>query len=106
MRRRSGASPPRRKAAAGQSPAWRRPSSPARAKKVSAMPDFVPPQLCASVEKPPSGAAWCHEIKFDGYRVQLRVEDGEVALNTRKGLDWAEKFPAIAKEGRSLPDAL
>ena len=48
-----------------------------RPKKVSAMPDFVPPQLCASVEKPPGGAAWCHEIKFDGYRVQLRVEDGE-----------------------------
>jgi bifunctional non-homologous end joining protein LigD len=70
------------------------------------MPDFVPPQLCASVEKPPSGAAWCHEIKFDGYRVQLRVEDGEVALNTRKGLDWADKFPEIAKEARSLPDAL
>jgi len=81
-------------------------AAPAKAKKVSAMPDFVPPQLCASVERPPRGAAWCHEIKFDGYRVQLRVEGGEVALNTRKGLDWAEKFPAIAKEGRGLPDAL
>jgi bifunctional non-homologous end joining protein LigD len=81
-------------------------AAPAKAKKVSAMPDFVPPQLCASVERPPSGAAWCHEIKFDGYRVQLRVEDGEVALNTRKGLNWAEKFPAIAKEGHGLPDAL
>ncbi len=79
---------------------------PAKAKKVSSMPDFVPPQLCASVERPPSGAAWCHEIKFDGYRVQLRVEDGDVGLYTRKGLDWAEKFPAIAKEVRSLPDAL
>jgi bifunctional non-homologous end joining protein LigD len=79
---------------------------PAKAKKVSAMPDFVPPQLCASVERPPSGAAWCHEIKFDGYRVQLRIEDGEVALNTRKGLDWADKFPAIAKEAGGLPDAL
>jgi bifunctional non-homologous end joining protein LigD len=81
-------------------------AAPAKPKKVSSMPDFVPPQLCASVERPPSGAAWCHEIKFDGYRVQLRIEDGKVALNTRKGLDWAEKFPAIAKEGRGLPDAL
>jgi len=80
--------------------------APAKPKKVSAMPDFVPPQLCASVERPPQGAGWCHEIKFDGYRVQLRVEGGEVALNTRKGLDWAEKFPAIAKEAQSLPDAL
>jgi bifunctional non-homologous end joining protein LigD len=80
--------------------------APAKAKKVSAMPEFVPPQLCASMERPPSGAAWCHEIKFDGYRVQLRVEDGAVSLNTRKGLDWADKFSAIAKEAQSLPDAL
>src|SRR5437899_8938701 len=76
------------------------------AKKVTSMPDFVLPQLCASVERPPRGEGWCHEVKFDGYRVQLRVEDGDVALNTRKGLDWAEKFPAIAKEGRGLPDAM
>ena len=82
--------------------ATKRPAS----KKVSAMPDFVPPQLCASVERPPSGAAWCHEIKFDGYRLQLRIADGEVALYTRKGLDWAEKFPEIAREGANLPDAL
>jgi bifunctional non-homologous end joining protein LigD len=75
-------------------------------KKVSAMPDFVAPQLCASVDNPPSGAAWCHEIKFDGYRVQLRVEDGEAVLKTRKGLDWTDKFAAIAKEGAKLPDAL
>ncbi len=74
--------------------------------KASAMPDFVPPQLCRAVDRPPGGAAWCHEVKFDGYRVQMRIEGGEVALNTRKGLDWAEKFPAIAKEARSLPDAL
>jgi bifunctional non-homologous end joining protein LigD len=93
----------RTKAAA---PAVANKAATAKAKKVSAIPDFVPPQLCASVERPPSGAAWCHEIKFDGYRVQLRVEGGEVALNTRKGLDWADKFPAIAKEARDLPDAL
>ena len=70
----------------------------ARPKKVDAMPDFVAPQLCASVERPPNSDGWCHEIKFDGYRMQLRVEDGEAVLNTRKGLDWTEKFGAIAKE--------
>ncbi|MBN8988493.1 MAG: DNA ligase D [Rhizobiales bacterium] len=80
--------------------------APAKARKVTAIPDFVAPQLCASVERPPNSDGWCHEIKFDGYRVQLRVEDGSVALNTRKGLDWAEKFGAIAREAKSLPDAL
>ncbi len=70
------------------------------------MPDFVPPQLCQVVERPPSGADWVHEIKFDGYRVQLRVAAGQVALRTRKGLDWAGRFPAIADAARGLPDAL
>jgi bifunctional non-homologous end joining protein LigD len=82
------------------------PAMVAKGKKVAAMPDFVAPELCTSVDRPPNGEGWCHEIKFDGYRVQLRVEDREATLKTRKGLDWTEKFQAIAKEGSSLPDVL
>lgn len=78
----------------------------AEATTIEAMPDFVAPQLCTSVDRPPGGAGWCHEIKFDGYRVQLRVEDGKATLKTRKGLDWTEKFAAIAKEGGKLPDVM
>jgi bifunctional non-homologous end joining protein LigD len=78
----------------------------AKAKQVSEIPDFVAPQLCAPVDTPPSGEGWVHEIKFDGYRMQLRVEGGDVSLKTRKGLDWTEKFPAIAREAGSLPDCL
>lgn len=77
-----------------------------KGKKVAAMPDFVAPELCTPVDRPPSGEGWCHEIKFDGYRVQLRVEGGKATLKTRKGLDWTDKFAAIAKEGSALPDAL
>lgn len=76
------------------------------AKKVSEMPAFVAPQLCTLVERPPAADGWCHEIKFDGYRVQLRVEDGEATLKTRKGLDWTDKFAAIAKEAGALPEVL
>ena len=76
------------------------------AKEVSEMPGFVAPQLCTPVERPPAGDGWCHEITFDGYRVQLRVEGGEATLKTRKGLDWTDKFSAIAKEAAGLPDAL
>src|SRR6266850_4031409 len=79
---------------------------PSKGKKVSALPDFIAPQLCTLVDRPPGGEGWCHEIKFDGYRVQLRVEDGKATLKTRKGLDWTDKFRAIAKEGSSLPDVL
>src|SRR5258705_12426069 len=59
----------------------------AKGRKVAAIPDFVAPQLCMPVDRPPNAEGWCHEIKFDGYRVQLRVEDGDAALRTGKGLD-------------------
>jgi bifunctional non-homologous end joining protein LigD len=70
------------------------------------LPAFIAPQLCTSVERPPSGNAWGHEIKFDGYRIQMRVAGGEVTLKTRKGLDWTRKFPAIARAAARLPDCL
>lgn len=75
-------------------------------KKIDAIPGFVPPQLCKLIDRPPSGAEWLHEIKFDGYRIQARIDDGDVSLKTRKGLDWTDKFPAIARSLGSLPDSL
>ncbi|MBV9461465.1 MAG: DNA ligase D [Bradyrhizobium sp.] len=82
------------------------PAKRVEAKRIEEIPAFVAPQLCASVEVPPKGEGWGHEIKFDGYRMQLRVEEGEVSLKTRKGLDWTEKFAAIAKDAKTLPDVL
>ncbi|MBI4697207.1 MAG: DNA ligase D [Gammaproteobacteria bacterium] len=75
-------------------------------RRAAPLPDFVPPQLCKLVDRPPAGAGWLHEIKFDGYRMQLRVADGEVRLSTRKGLDWTARFPAIARRAARLPDAI
>jgi bifunctional non-homologous end joining protein LigD len=89
-----------------KTPALAAPAKTTRAVKVAAMPDFVAPELCTSVDRPPDAEGWCHEIKFDGYRVQLRAERGEAILRTRKGLDWTDKFGAIAKEGDALPDVL
>lgn len=72
----------------------------------SPMPDFIPPQLCETLDRPPSAKGWIHEIKFDGYRIQMRIEDGAVTLKTRKGLDWTAKYPAIARSGADLADAI
>ena len=79
---------------------------PAEGRKVSALPKFVAPQLCRVVGQPPRAGGWGHEIKFDGYRLQLRIEDRQVRLSTRKGLDWTEKFPEIARAAKSLPDCI
>jgi bifunctional non-homologous end joining protein LigD len=81
-------------------------AAPAKATPVDAMPEFVAFELCTPVEAPPNGAGWAHEIKFDGYRMQMRVEAGDVILRTRKGLDWTGKFKAIAKSGTALADAM
>jgi len=70
------------------------------------MPDFVAPQLARLVDEPPVGTVWAHEIKFDGYRMQLRVERGRTVLHTRKALDWSHRFPEIAAEGAHLPDCM
>ena len=72
----------------------------------SAMPDFIAPQLCETRERPPAADGWIHEIKFDGYRIQMRIENGKVTLKTRKGLDWTAKYRAIAESGTALPDAI
>ena len=77
-----------------------------RGKRASKLPVFIAPQLCQSLERPPNGSGWGHEIKFDGYRMQMRVESGSAILRTRKGLDWTEKFLAIAKAGSELADCI
>src|SRR5262249_47376934 len=58
---------------------------------------FVEPSLTAPCETPPSGPKWIHEIKHDGYRMQARIDGGDIRLSTRTGLDWTARFGAIAK---------
>jgi len=74
--------------------------------RAAALPDFIPPQLCRVIDRPPNGAGWVHEVKFDGYRIQIRIEDGEATLKTRAGLDWTHKFAGIAEAAAKLPDGI
>ncbi|MDE2487319.1 MAG: DNA ligase D [Alphaproteobacteria bacterium] len=79
---------------------------PAPKVRAAALPGFIAPELAKSVDRPPQGEGWGHEIKFDGYRLQLRVQDGRATLKTRKGLDWTEKFRDIARAAERLPDCI
>lgn len=78
----------------------------AKAKAAASLPEFIAPQLCKTLEKPPAGGGWAHEIKFDGYRMQLRTAGGEATLFSRKGLDWSSKFPEIVAAGAGLGDGI
>jgi bifunctional non-homologous end joining protein LigD len=70
------------------------------------MPGFIEPALCRLLPRPPEGTGWAHEIKLDGYRLQLRVAGGRARLLTRKGLDWTARFASIARAAEALPDCI
>lgn len=56
---------------------------------------FVEPQLATLAEKVPAGERWVHELKFDGYRIQVRARRGSVQLLSRSGLDWTARFRGL-----------
>ncbi|WP_174286209.1 DNA ligase D [Sphingomonas bacterium] len=64
---------------------------------------FREPQLCTLVDTVPTGSAWLHEVKYDGYRTRIAVANGKAKVFTRSGLDWTDKFAAIAEAAAALP---
>ncbi len=67
------------------------------------MPSNLKPQLATPAAAAPEGPEWLHEIKYDGYRLFARIEQGKVRLITRNGLDWTGKFPELAQAFARLP---
>ena len=67
------------------------------------LPDFVPPSLATMRDAPPRGKEWLHEIKYDGYRIEARLDRGKVRLLTRNEQDWTHRFKAIAAAVATLP---
>lgn len=72
-------------------------------------PGFIDPQLAQQTAKAPDGGEWIHELKLDGYRIQIHIRStgkkGErnVTLFTRKGLDWTGRMPELASAAAQLP---
>jgi bifunctional non-homologous end joining protein LigD len=50
----------------------------------------------------PSDERWIHEIKFDGYRVQVHIANDTVRVFTRNGHDWTNRFAKIAADAWHL----
>jgi ATP-dependent DNA ligase len=61
-------------------------------------PGFVEPALAMKNTKPPSGERWIHEIKFDGYRAQISINNDTIRVLTRRGHDWRNEFSKIENE--------
>jgi bifunctional non-homologous end joining protein LigD len=65
--------------------------------KKGRLPAKISPQLATLVEEVPPGKGWISEIKFDGYRMVARIENGKVIIYSRNGNVWTAKLPTIAK---------
>lgn len=73
-------------------------ATPARKRtKAAKLPSFRPLQLATLVDSVPAGNGWLHEIKFDGYRALIAAAGDKVAVHTRNGLDWTDKFAPLAR---------
>ncbi|TYL86644.1 DNA ligase [Bradyrhizobium rifense] len=64
----------------------------------SPLPGFIAPALATSIERVPAGDRWIHEIKFDGYRVQVHLANETVKIYTRRGHDWTRRFKKVAAD--------
>jgi len=67
------------------------------------LPAKIAAQLATLVDEPPKGAEWLHEMKFDGYRILARLQDGRARLLSRNGKDWTAHFPTVAAAVEELP---
>lgn len=81
--------------------AFQRKKQPAIGIKAS-FPGFIAPALATKIGKVPTGERWIHEIKFDGYRVQLHIANDEVKVFTRRGNDWTKRFRKIAADAYQI----
>ncbi|WP_287115551.1 ATP-dependent DNA ligase [Mesorhizobium sp.] len=63
---------------------------------------FIEPLMPTLVDKPPEGDAWIHEVKFDGYRSQIIIDEAGVRVFTRNGMDWTAKYPDLVETAKRL----
>ena len=68
-----------------------------RGRPINAPAAFIHPCQPIVAKQPPSGPSWAHELKHDGYRLQIHVRDGRVRLYTINGADWSKRYPLMSK---------
>jgi len=64
---------------------------------------FIPPASPRRRDRPPVGDRWVHEVKFDGYRIQVHKTRRDATLLSRNGHHFTGRFPDIAFVLRALP---
>jgi bifunctional non-homologous end joining protein LigD len=57
---------------------------------------FIPPCQPTLRSAPPRGPDWSHEVKFDGWRLQVQKAGTRVRLLSRNGHDLTSRFQTVA----------
>ena len=74
-----------------------------RGRPKNAPPAFIPPCRPTVAKRPPAEPGWAHELKHDGYRLQIHVRDGRVRLYTMNGgANWTDRYPRIIEEAARI----
>jgi bifunctional non-homologous end joining protein LigD len=74
-----------------------------QAARKKTIPKTLKPVLCTAVTAAPTGDDWLHEVKFDGYRVLIHLNNGKARCLTRNGHDWTDRFRRIADAATNFP---
>src|SRR3546814_2286467 len=62
------------------------------------LPAGLKPQLATLVDGPPRGGGdWLYEVKYDGYRIVARLDNGQARLYTHNGHDWSARLPHLVQ---------
>src|SRR4026208_234725 len=64
---------------------------------------FIKPELPTLVSEPPTGEGWIHEIKYDGYRTLIVIDQGKVRAFSRPGRDWTGPYRRVVSAAGKLP---
>jgi ATP-dependent DNA ligase len=67
---------------------------------------FIDPCLPTRATGAPAGSDWAHEIKHDGYRLQIHVGNGGVRLYTISGYNWTDRYPGIVKAASRIKSSM
>ena len=63
---------------------------------------FIQPCRPTVSQRPPRGRGWAHELKHDGYRLQIHVREGGVRLYTMNAADWTKRYPGIVEQAARI----
>jgi bifunctional non-homologous end joining protein LigD len=64
---------------------------------------FIAPMAPTLAKQPPMGPNWLHEVKFDGFRAQVHIGGGDVAVYSRAGNDMMRRFRSLRSKLASIP---